>query len=145
MRITDPRAKISTKNCNTIFLLLPKSELKREIIKSFLISHKTLKKCSWPGSGSIFSQCGSRIRIRIKIKWILSTGFNSSLFLKERKRVLCPILKVIMKGKLQGILVPKLTLRPFLTLRVRIGPIFIHHFKSKTSRTQLHHIFIKNG
>ena len=125
MRITYPWTKISTKNCNKNFLLLPKSELKRENIKSFLTSHKTLKKCPWPGSGSIFSQCGSRIRIRIKIKWILSTGFNGSLFLKERKRVICLILKVIMKGKLQGILVPKLTLGPFLTLSFRISKVIL--------------------
>ena len=37
---------------------------------------KNHKNCLWPWSGSIFFQCGSKIRIRIKIGWILSTVLN---------------------------------------------------------------------
>jgi len=52
-----------------------KYQLKTEK-KLLLKNQKILKKFSRFGSGFVLFHCGSRIRIRIKIKWILSSELN---------------------------------------------------------------------
>ena len=96
----DPKGKISTKNCQKKFTLKTQIwTIEKRDFKNFLISECLIKFCIkiWQKIWKFyfdkkksvlkditliqihFFQCRSRIRIHIKIKWILSTAFKGTI------------------------------------------------------------------